>query len=205
MNINDMSISELVELNVRITTQLNKLVNEPIGVTITAPRIAPPNEKRKNYLINICEELKDLQDQGLYHSHVSDEVGNMYWKHCSHSLDYKVDEDKRTVVCFIKRAGKIVHRAVAKCDPTDVFNEDLGKLIATYRAYDLNVPPSLFEAPQPETIEKGHVVDGIYGGPYEVETTISNHFNGVNKIGLRCLQRLDHPNTNIINDSRAEY
>jgi hypothetical protein len=55
-------------------------------------------------------------------------------------------------------------RGIAKCDPTDVFNEHIGKAIALRRALGLEIPAEYIYAPDPTEIRVGDVVEGTYSG-----------------------------------------
>ncbi|GAB0170516.1 hypothetical protein LSPCS325_39530 [Lysinibacillus sp. CTST325] len=74
-------------------------------------------------------------------------------------VEFVVNEKKRTVVALLrwKFNQKIEAKGIAKCNPTDVFNEHIGKAIALGRALGLDV--SEFEqAVQPTKAVKGMTV-----------------------------------------------
>ncbi|MGE7271382.1 hypothetical protein ACQKK5_07970 [Brevibacillus panacihumi] len=56
--------------------------------------------------------------------------------------EFIVNRDKRTVACLLRGCSshKVRSRGIAKCAPGDVFSEEIGKVIALYRALGLSVP-----------------------------------------------------------------
>jgi len=74
-------------------------------------------------------------------------VGNETYRRKYYVVEFAINNEKRTVAALIKRAdvgGRIVtpvvHRGIAKCDPSDCFNAHIGKAIALRRALGLEVP-----------------------------------------------------------------
>lgn len=67
--------------------------------------------------------------------------------------------EKRTVVALLRYAwtgtDTIVARGVAKCDPTDVFNADIGKAIALDRALGRTTDERILRAPNPDEVVVG--------------------------------------------------
>lgn len=81
-------------------------------------------------------------------------------------IEFVVDRDKRTVVA-LKRSWdtkKVVWRGIAKCMPGDVFNADIGKAIALYRALGMEVPSKYTDSPKPEGVQVGDVVVANFSG-----------------------------------------
>lgn len=73
--------------------------------------------------------------------------------------EFVVNEEKRTVVALLKGYVDVATKGIAKCHPSDVFNEHIGKAIALGRALGKDV--SEFEnAVQPTEPVVGHVVKG---------------------------------------------
>lgn len=74
--------------------------------------------------------------------------------------DFIVVKEKRKVICLLKdiETGKVVARGIAKCDPQDTFNVDIGSAIALYRALGLNVPSDYLNVPNPVKHEAGQIV-----------------------------------------------
>lgn len=57
----------------------------------------------------------------------------MLKKKITNNMTFKVNEEKRTVVCVLKSKGQDVY-GIAKCNVCDTFDLEKGKLIAAYRA-----------------------------------------------------------------------
>lgn len=85
----------------------------------------------------------------------------------SDELELIINNEKRTVVALIRTVtGKrLHHRGIAKCDPSDVFNEHIGKAIALGRALGLDV--SEFE----QAVQPSHYAIGQIG---------------INQLGTNC-------------------
>ncbi|GEM_PF-1081000 len=59
-----------------------------------------------------------------------------------HDIEFIVNTDKRTIVALILDGdynNRVCQRGIAKCNPSDVFNEHIGKAIALGRALGLDV------------------------------------------------------------------
>lgn len=69
---------------------------------------------------------------------------------CYYVVQYHVNEAKRTVVAIVKDKpdGKVLARGVAKCDPSDSFNDHVGKAIALQRALGLTVNRGFMNIPR---------------------------------------------------------
>lgn len=81
------------------------------------------------------------------------------------TAEFIVNREKRTVVVLLRREirkSEVVSKGIAKCAPEDVFNVDIGKAIALRRALGLTVPSEYADAPKPEGIAVGDVVNGKY-------------------------------------------
>lgn len=103
----------------------------------------------------VGESLWFVSEGGLYT--VTDEVL------------FTVNADKRTVIAVIRHNGgrhKVLSNGRAKCAPTDIFNEHIGKAIALRRALGLEVPVEYFdvEARDGNDLAVGDVVKGIEEG-----------------------------------------
>src|SRR5699024_4071676 len=102
---------------------------------------------------------KILHTVGDYHIAV---IGNDAYRDRISRAQFIVNEEKRTVVALIrpKTLDEVISKGIAKCNPDDVFNEDIGKAIALGRAYGLDAEISEFEnAPQPDKVEVGMIID----------------------------------------------
>lgn len=88
----------------------------------------------------------------------------------SETVNFEVNREKRTVVCYIthKYEGKTYtgYRGIAKCAPSDCFNAHIGKAIALRRALGLRVPRVYLNAPQPTEVRVGDVVQWKGQGDY---------------------------------------
>ncbi|GEK57168.1 hypothetical protein CHL76_02415 [Marinococcus halophilus] len=104
----------------------------------------PSNNEKRNQAI---KKAKEIQSRGF--------IGII-----PKEVQYIVDEEKRTVVALIRveETKHIIARGIAKTDPNDVFNADIGKAIALKRAKDLEVDDDLLFAPNPDEAEVGDVV-----------------------------------------------
>lgn len=81
------------------------------------------------------------------------------------TAEFIVNREKRTVVVLLRREirkSEVVSKGIAKCAPGDVFNESIGKAIALRRALGLAVPSEYTDAPKPEGVAVGDVVNGKY-------------------------------------------
>jgi hypothetical protein len=95
------------------------------------------------------------------------------------TVHFVTNKEKRTVVAILRLAHttqrSICAKGIAKCDPTDVFNEDIGKAIALDRALKRVTDVRILRAPNPEEIVAGMVVEpkpisGLIGGAYTAVT-----------------------------------
>ncbi|AGY48700.1 hypothetical protein Staley_17 [Bacillus phage Staley] len=84
------------------------------------------------------------------------------------TAEFKVIKEKRKVICLMKEkdTNKVVARGIAKCDPADVFNADIGMAISLYRALGLNVPKEYSNVPNPTKYEIGQVIEWAKGFPF---------------------------------------
>ncbi|MDQ0154977.1 hypothetical protein [Robertmurraya andreesenii] len=84
----------------------------------------------------------------------------------SEKVNFDVNAEKRTVVCYITyhspfyEKTRTSFRGIAKCALTDCFNVHIGKAIALRRALGLEVPSEYLNAPQPTEVRVGDVVRG---------------------------------------------
>ncbi|GGF88290.1 hypothetical protein [Paenibacillus abyssi] len=88
---------------------------------------------------------------------------NLTWQpECD--AEFIVNRDKRTVVCLLRKrsysgGGDVQSRGIAKCAPDDVFNSHIGRAIALRRALGLAVPDEYINAPAPESVRVGDIVE----------------------------------------------
>lgn len=114
-----------------------------------------PNELRKEAIEKAKEFIAEVTRKAKRNYIHTD--GNYTYINKLTRPEIIVNEEKRTVVVLAKGidSGILWEKGIAKCDPSDVFNADIGKAIALGRAYGLDV--SEFEqAPQPDEVVVGH-------------------------------------------------
>lgn len=163
----------------------------------------------------IIEKAKKFVEQYTTPNSISSEwraKGAISWNGYGVYPKFFVNENKRMVTLIFKGAGnprKIYKRTFAKCNPSDVFNEHIGKAIALGRALGLNV--SEFEqAVQPNEKVVGMKVKLIK------QLNHSSNFVGairtlaepgfyVNGGELVAVDSLFAENSEIINDTNAKY
>src|SRR6185312_2029016 len=160
-----------------------------IGVSVSPTK--SPNQQRAE-LIQRAREFVEGQESEYY-------------------LDFVVNTEKRTIVALIKLStGSVMTRGIAKCMPTDVFNDWIGKAIALCKALEIEIPKEFVEAVQPTEIVKGMIAE-----PTEEELP---HFNPSGRMPLEVTsvgengfvwrsngRNADKEDFNIIDDSNANY
>lgn len=79
------------------------------------------------------------------------------------SLDFVVNSEKRTVVAITRgiHSKGVYAKGIAKCDPDDVFNADIGKAIALARALGVEVPTEFVKVVQPTEVVVGMTVNAL--------------------------------------------
>ncbi|MGE6516667.1 hypothetical protein [Lysinibacillus sphaericus] len=118
---------------------------------------------------------------------------------------FHVNEKKRAITVLIYGAFSkdLIFKGLAKCIPSDVYNEHIGKAIALGRALGLDV--SEFEqAVQPNKVVEGHVTKGKYTGRIYNITEVRSHREIIAKehhVG----QHTGMNDVTIINDTNAKY
>lgn len=132
--------------------------------------------------------------------------------------DFKVNVEKRTIVVLLKRQTKnqILGKGIAKCNPSDVFNEHIGKAIALGRALGLDV--SEFEqVVQPSHYAVGQIGINSLGTSYPFEVikigkgeVFKKHFEPYTYSTGNTTRPLNFEDGNykalkIINDTNAKY
>jgi len=125
-------------------------------------------------------------------------------------VEFFINKEKHaiTALCKSPSCGLIRTKGIAKCNPSDVFNEHIGKAIALGRALGLDV--SEFEqAVQPTEFAVGQVVEANYEDPVWAPFTISELNNKYNE-GLKLWDSTDGcfisaDKAKIINDTKAKY
>lgn len=121
-----------------------------------------PNELRAEIIQRAKEFVEEKDGYGLIWLKLDGKP------RCVVDINFVVNDKKRTVAALLKGflTREVNSKGIAKCNPDDVFNADIGKAIALGRALDEDV--SEFEnAVQPNEPVVGHVVKGNEVlGPY---------------------------------------
>lgn len=107
------------------------------------------------------KEIDNLKNERGYYEIDDNRMGSFLFNMpFSCNLEFVVDSKNRTVVALMKglHSGGVRSRGKAVADPKDVFNEDIGKAIALYRAMDEEVPDYLIYAPKPKGVRVGDIV-----------------------------------------------
>lgn len=158
---------------------------------LTANEQASANEKRKA----IIDEAKAFVEATL--AEVDEQMGwqttkiRTYKEHGRLRIEFIVNTEKRTVVALARYGNMtelpdVLAKGIAKCNPSDVFNEHIGKAIALGRALGLDV--ERFEkAVQPSEVVTGMHVDTYYIGSDEKNETcptfVTHVLNGMPAFG----------------------
>ena len=129
---------------------------------------------------------------------------------CVCNVEFVINNDKRTIVALLRGAdtNEIYYRGIAKCNPSDVFNEHIGKAIALGRALGLDV--SEFEGAVQPTVAVGQIVKSKINVEYEVfslDDVIGNvKYHENSKLRDAVGGYLPHETWyKIINDTNAVY
>lgn len=123
-----------------------------------------------------------------------------FYNYAAVKVEFIINQEKRTVVSLVKfNDGSIMTKDIAKCNPSDVFNEHIGKAIALGRALGLDV--SEFEQAVQPTLAIGQEVQNIWS---QNVTRITETFetSDTNSLGYIQSQGSDYK---IINDTNAQY
>lgn len=205
----DVDIAKIVESLAKATKKhTSKSPNEQ----------ASANEKRKAIIDEakaFVEELSDIireaHKQETKFGRLND-VGYTFVL----KPEFHINDKKRAVTVLMKGAnvdgGKIYAKGIAKCNPSDVFNEHIGKAIALGRALGLDV--SKFEkVAQPSEVVVGQVVKGREEtGHSDFEASVTGMFPSANDWGHGTafhhsggLGWLGEKQVHIIDDTEAKY
>lgn len=181
---------------------------------LTANEQASANKKRKAIIDEAKAFVEDVQkrDYRVRSTPAITSFQKSVFFGQTDELVFHVNAEKRTVVAIIRtiRGKHVVHKGIAKCNPSDVFNADIGKAIALGRALGLDV--ERFEkAVQPNEVVVGTVVihvedkdvytiEGIYeGNHYDMRHTDGEYFEK-----FRMMNSID-TFYDIVNDTEAQY
>lgn len=119
-------------------------------------------------------------------------------------VEYVVNHDKRTVVALVrgKRHNDLQAKGVAKCDPDDVFNVDIGKAIALTRAFKCPMPGEFVKAVQPTEAVVG-MVARVMGNAHPYVAKIIRESG--RRHSIVALKRDPEDLRKILEDTDADY
>jgi hypothetical protein len=146
INLTTLTNGQLITLQKGLTDELQtRMFKEVVSA---APKVKSPDEIRKEIVTEAKNAIK------LKASFFETNDGTAV------KPEYIINVEKRTVAVILRGAfsGVIRRRGIAKCDPNDVFNEHIGKVIALYRGLGKPVPEQFLNVPQPTIKEAGQVV-----------------------------------------------
>lgn len=152
------SLEETVEQQQNEINELKVLVHQlRDNTTIVVKEDIKSNNELRAEVIEKSKKIIESEDKMLnkcaYRGYINEKCKSR--KICD--AEFIVNADKKTVVCLLKWLGEVTYKGIAKCMPSDVFNEHIGKAIALGRA--LNIDVSEFEnAVQPDSIVLGMLV-----------------------------------------------
>ncbi|BDH62150.1 hypothetical protein MTP04_22800 [Lysinibacillus sp. PLM2] len=169
-----------------------------------------PNQKRAE----IIEKAKKFVEKTLAHGRSNNRtvrVGNSTYRSNFYDVDFFVKGNKVTAVVYWLAMNKIrvekpSHVGRSQCNPSDVFNEHIGKAIALGRALGLDV--SEFEqAVQPTEIVVGMVAKGkVTGRIYNIKIARNkDHIVAKEHDGTVGNDHASASSVTIINDTNAIY
>ncbi|AKC02645.1 hypothetical protein CPT_Stills17 [Bacillus phage Stills] len=200
-----------VELNEAKITEIPNTIAQVVRSTFS-PRHPLPKQTRKN-VIRFAKDAHRVLASNVFPG--EDGIVYMYrvmkdgqrTRTCL--ADFIVVKEKRKVICLLKdiETGKVVARGIAKCDPKDVFNVDIGSAIALYRALGLNVPLDYLNVPNPTDFETGQIVEWCSNSKvkpkYLIKKRVDNHYslkNTITGVSVDNIRYDDGLNANIIED-----
>lgn len=190
----DLSLEQLIKLQAEITKE-------------SLSRLEPAVPKTLSNLTQVSRHGIILSARALIRSWEDDKFTGKYRLPGATIVEptFVVNVKKRTIVCLLKgyTTKKVYRRGIAKCDPGDVFNADIGKAIALARALEYDVPEYLFNVPQPEEIKEGDVVKSKWTGlVYTINTQLARqgkaNYAGINSVAA-------HDGILLDDTDRAEY
>lgn len=116
--------------------------------TSSTAHITPEFIERTTLISQAKSDLKSL-----INSKQSQPIGKCQWGYdpLSHDIHFKVNKKQRRVEAKMKfkNSNEILAKSHSSCMKTDVFNSDLGKLIALYKLFNLPIPFKYLNAENP--------------------------------------------------------
>lgn len=126
----------------------------------------------------------------------------------SETVNFSVNRDKRSVVCYITYWSKVNQRTqtsfrgIAKCAPDDCFNVHIGRAIALRRALGLEVPSEYLNAPQPTEVQVGNIIKSNRHGYVETVIALDGNKMRYDDEEYDFISRIDEGIIRVIDDSR---
>src|SRR5699024_2622614 len=122
--------------------------------------------KRERIVEQAKADVEELKEDGIYKIYrgFKNDIYKGRWDPFSNFGgcvgEFIVNKEKRTVVVLMKGtySEELYAKGIAKCAPSDCFNEYIGKAIALRRALGLKVPKDYLNAPNPTEVRVGNVV-----------------------------------------------
>ena len=196
-----------------LTTQFNRLVDVKVDRILAdierkaKPKTQLPNEQRADVIKRakaFVADAKRTPSFGGEKAYLNSVDGGKTGHWCN--VEFLVNADKRTVVALMRWRydNSVTSRGIAKCDPDDVFNADIGKAIALARALGVEVPTEFVKAVQPTEFVLGHRLYVSTQFPNELVADRTS----VDKGAVRLSFIKTHENdgeTRIIDDTDAVY
>lgn len=172
-----------------------------------------PNQQRAAIIEN-AKKFVEETEKYLKQIKADRTKGNYIYQEMANDLKFVINEEKRAITALLYNKFdkiKLNGKGIAKCKPSDVFNEHIGKAIALGRALGLDV--SEFEqAVQPNKVVSGMKIkstrdwpEAYFGKVYkgDIFEVVSDE---VKKPGIQChVNSAISRNSEIIDDTNAIY
>lgn len=191
-----------------VAGETRETTHEEIAQLISEPS---PNELRAEIIEKAKKFVEQVIDRGLDEDARASDFGNETYRCHYYEVDFVTKENKVTALVTLanwkgeKLSANPEHVARAKCNPSDVFNEHIGRAIALGRALGLDV--SEFEQAVQPTMAVGQVVH--YKSPvmrdFEDTTEIAGFYEDGNPLAINLGGVMDSRGITIINDTNAIY
>lgn len=173
---------------------------------------ASANEKRKAIIDEAKAFVEKYEKACRSMLRYEGDTGNGIINNVSMNIVFEVNVEKRAVTAlfYARTDGILRTKGIAKCNPSDVFNEHIGKAIALGSALGLDV--SKFEkAAQPSEVVVGHIIDTEpAGGSWTATVTKLDDSRAHNLYG-KAFQHshdsgwLGEKQVKVIDDTEAQY
>ena len=173
--------------------------------------VKSPNQQRAE-LIQRAREF--VEEHTKYNAKASGGRGVSIKPYYVAIPEFYTNEKKRTVTVLFKGVGtpnKLYAKGIAKCQPGEVFNEDIGKAIALARALEIDVPWEFLQAVQPTEKVTGMKVKSLKTfpeaifGPFKIGDIFELVECGISKSYVCEVGSTIAINSNILDDTNAIY